>query len=181
MALLFEHLLREAVGKGVDLPVIATVNNVGTISGEIDSSQPLSESGSPLYARILNASLVDLQQPGEEPALIIPKPPASSAVQLSGGPNRRWMVTIGALIVTGEEVEWDQWLDYNSTTNGGDWHPSVVMGVKSLYPIHFDSQRFFHLINMRFHNTQVGAHLGGPVLVPINDVVCCGNRWRCTV
>jgi hypothetical protein len=179
VAHLFEHLLREAIGKGVDLPVIATINNVGTISGEIDSSQPLSESGSPFYARVLNASLVDLQQAGMEPALVVPKPPSSSAVQLPGGPNRRWMVTIGALILTGEEVEWDQWLDYNSITNGGEWHPSVVMAIKSLYPIHFDTQRFFHLINVQFHNTQIGANLGGPVLVPVSDVICCGNRWRC--
>ena len=177
MTKLFEHLLCEAVRKGVDLPVLITINNVGTISGEIDSCQPLSELGPPLYARVLNASLVDLQNPHEEPSLLIPKPPVSSAVLLPGGPNRRWLVTLGSIIVIGEEVDWDQWLDYNSTTNGGEWAPEVVTSLKALYPLQIDAQDLFHLINVRFLNTQIETNLGGPVHIPVSDVSCCGNRW----
>ena len=177
MSHLFEQLIREAVSKGLDLPVLVTVNSVGTISGEIDSCQPLSASGSPLYVRVLNASLVDLQHPREEPSLLIPRPPASSAILLPGGPNRRWLVTMGAMIVVGEEVDWDQWLDYNCTTNGGGWAPEVVASLKSLYPLQVNPQSYFHLINVRFLNTQIKTSLGGPINVPIGDVSCYGNRW----
>lgn len=177
MANFFELLLHEAVTCGVDLPVLLTINGMGTVRGDIDGSQPLSSLSPPAHTRLLNASLVDLQQPDSEPAFRVPRPPVSSAVPLPGGPNKRWLVMLGSLIVQGEEVSWDQWLDYNSTTNGGDWDPAVVTSLKNVYPLHVDERAYFHLINVRFLNTQVAASLGGPIFVPTREINCCGDRW----
>jgi hypothetical protein len=177
MTQFFELLLQEAVNHNVDLPVVVTVNGMGTIRGEIDSSQPLSRLSIPEYTRLLNASMVDLQAPGDEPSYRVPRPPISSAVSIPGGPNRRWLVMIGSTYIVGEEVEWDQWLDYNSTTNGGDWDPAVVASLKSIYPLHVDVRAFFHLIDVRFLSTQVATGLGGPVYVPTKEINCCGDRW----
>ncbi len=177
MTQFFELLLQEAVNNNVDLPVIATVNGMGTICGEIDSSQPVSTLSPPAYTRLLNASLVDLQGPAGEPSYRIPRPPVSSAVPIPGGPNRRWLVMLGSMIVLGEDVAWDKWLDYNSTTNGGGWDPTVVTSLKQIYPLHVNERAYFHLINARFLNTQVATALGSPIYVPTNEINCCGDRW----
>jgi hypothetical protein len=175
---LFEVLLYEAANIKVDVPVIVSINGSTTISGDIDSSQEWIPSSPPRYTRLLNASLVDGQPDASEAALRIPRPPGSSAVSLPGGPNRRWLVTIGATVVSGEEVSWDQWLDFNSCTNRGGWDPEIVATLKQRYPLYSDERAFFHLINVQFHNTQTAAKLGGPIYVPTGDISCFGNRWE---
>lgn len=177
MSDLFEVLLYEAVSIKIDVPVIILIDGVTTISGDIDSSQEWIPTSPPRYTRLLNASLVDGQHAAGEASLRVPRPPESSAVSLPGGPNRRWLVTIGATVVIGEEVGWDQWLDFNSCTNGGGWDPELVATLKQRYPLSADERAYFHLTNVRFHNSQTAVKLGGPIYVPTGDVSCFGNRW----
>lgn len=177
MSDLFEMLLYEAVNCRTDVPVLVSVNGSATIQGDVDGSQQCPPYSPPRYTRLLNASLVDVQQPDGEASLRVPRPPRSSAISLPGGPNRRWLITIGAITVSGDEVDWDQWLDYNSCTNGGGWDGDLVASLKQQYPLNTDERDFFHLINVRFHSTQIASNLGGPVYIPTNDVCCFGNRW----
>ncbi|MEZ4520795.1 MAG: hypothetical protein R3A46_03970 [Thermomicrobiales bacterium] len=177
MSDLFEMLLYEATGLNLDVPVLVSINGAATICGDIDSSQECIPFSPPRYTRLLNATLVDGRQVEGEASFRVPRPPESSAIVLSGGPNRRWLVAVGASVITGEEVSWDQWLDYNSCTNGGGWNPDLVTALKQRYPLCSDERDFFHLINVRFHNNQTPAKLGGPIYVPTSDVSCFGNRW----
>ena len=177
MSDLFEMLLYEAVNVKVDVPVLISIDGSATLYGEIDSSQHYSSVTSPRLARMQNAALIDTQQPNGETTLRVPRPPASSAVALAGGPNRRWLVTIGAMVISGEEVSWDRWLDYNSITNGGGWDPNLVAELKHSYPLNADERAYFHLVNVRFHSIQAALSLSGPIHVPTGDVSCLGNCW----
>ena len=174
---LFEMLLYEAVNINTDTPVLISIGGA-TIKGELDSGQQCSSIAPLRYTRLLNASLVNTQHSDHEITLRVPRPPTSSAVALAGGPNRRWLVTIGTTIVSGEEVSWDQWLDYNSTTNGGGWDADLVAGLKHSYPLNADERAFFHFINVQFHSIQTAATLASPIHVPTGDVLCLGNQWQ---
>ena len=176
MSDLFEMLLYEAVNSKTEVPVLLSIDGAAMIYGDVDGSQQCYPFSPPRYTRLLNASLVDIQHPAEDASLRVPRPPVSSAVSLSGGPNRRWLVTLGATIFTGEEVSWDQWLDYNSCTNGGRWEADIVSALKQGYPTGADERAYFHLINVRFHNTQTATNLGGPIYVPTGEIACLGSQ-----
>lgn len=177
MSDLFEMLLHEAVNRKIDVPVLLSISGAAAIQGEVDGNQQCSPFSLPRYTRLLNASLVDLAGLVGEASLRVPRSPESSAISLPGGPNRRWLLTIGSTVVSGEEVDWDQWLDYNSVTNGAGWDPDLVASLKQQYPLNADERAFFHLINVQFHTTQAAAKLGGPIYVPTTDINCLGNCW----
>lgn len=176
MSTLFEVLLYEAINVKADVPVLVSIGANATICGSIDSSQECSPFGPPRYTRLLNAALVDSHDIDGETSLLVPRPPDSSAISLSGGPNRRWLITIGALTLSGEEVSWDQWLDYNSCTNGGGWDSELVAGLKRRYPLSADERAYFHLINVQFHGNQSASPLGGPIYIPTDDITCFGSQ-----
>ncbi|CAN5515603.1 hypothetical protein BH23CHL2_BH23CHL2_18630 [soil metagenome] len=177
MSGLFEMLFYEAVNCKTDVPVLLLVNGAAIIQGEVDGNQQCAPFSPPRHIRLLNASLIDVQRVSDDASLWLPRPPMTTAISLPGGPNRRWLVTSGATIISGEEVSWDQWLDYNSSTNGGGWHPELVTALKQQYPLNIDERAYFHLINVRIHSAQAPATLGGPIYVPATEIRCFGNRW----